>query len=42
VMYAPFKLAPRPDDIEAPTDRGPDLRDRVYEILLTEDGPATD
>jgi hypothetical protein len=42
VMYAPFKLAGRPDDIEAATDRGPDLRDRVYEILLTEDRPATD
>ena len=39
VMYAPFKLAPRPDDIERPPE-GSALRERVYKILLEEENAA--
>ena len=38
VMYAPFKLAEQPDAGPPLPDRDPGLRNRVYEIVLREDG----
>jgi hypothetical protein len=36
VMYAPFKLEPPPGEEPAP-ERGPELRDEVYKMLLEDD-----
>jgi hypothetical protein len=34
VLYTPYKLAPVSDDVEPPTGRGPDLRERVHRMYL--------
>jgi len=34
VLYTPYRLAPPGDDVEPPTSRGPDLRERVHRMYL--------